>query len=134
MSSRSRRARLSCESARSYTISGRGRRRRMTSMSRESGSPGENAPTRMAFRDSWHSALVYFGLAEEYHDDFEEGPPEAEIEDRYRERPNVRRLRRRRDEFDDIFAEDDRAETGRGGRSTTALKSVGGHGHGDVGG
>ena len=23
----------------------------------------------MAFRDSWHSALVYFGLAEEYHDD-----------------------------------------------------------------
>jgi cell division inhibitor SepF len=86
----------------------------------------------MAFRDSWHSALVYFGLAEEYHDDFEEGPPEAEIEDRYRERPNVRRLRRRRDEFDDIFAEDDRAETGRGGRSTTALKSVGGHGNGDV--
>ena len=26
----------------------------------------------MAFRDSWHSALVYFGLAEEYHDDYEE--------------------------------------------------------------
>ena len=23
----------------------------------------------MAFRDSWHSALVYFGLAEEHHDD-----------------------------------------------------------------
>ena len=23
----------------------------------------------MAFRDSWHRALVYFGLAEEYHDD-----------------------------------------------------------------
>jgi cell division inhibitor SepF len=87
----------------------------------------------MAFRDSWHSALVYFGLAEEYHDDLEEGPPEAEIEDRYRERPNVRRLRRRRDEFDDIFAEDDRAEAGgRGGRSTTVLKSVGGRGNGDV--
>ena len=60
----------------------------------------------MAFRDSWHRALVYFGLAEEYHDDYDE-PPEAEIEDRYRERPNVRRLRRRRDEFDDIFAEDE---------------------------
>ena len=66
----------------------------------------------MALRDSWHRALVYFGLAEEYHDDHEP-PAEAEIEDRYRERPNVRRLRRRRDEFDDIFAEDEPAP-GRG--------------------
>ena len=34
---------------------------------------------------------------------------EAALEDRYRERPNVRRLqaRRRRDEFDDIFSEED---------------------------
>ena len=78
----------------------------------------------MAFRDSWHRALVYFGLAEEHHDDYEEGPSEVEMEDRYRERPNVRRLRRRRDEFDDIFAED----APRGGRSTTALKPVGGNG------
>jgi cell division inhibitor SepF len=80
----------------------------------------------MAFRDSWHSALVYFGLAEEYHDDYEdEAAPEAEIEDRYRERPNVRRLRRRRDEYDDIFAEDEEAEAPRGrGRSTTVLKPV----------
>ena len=71
----------------------------------------------MAFRDSWHSALVYFGLAEEYHDDYEDeaAAPEAEIEDRYRERPNVRRLRRRRDEFDDIFAEDDDRRRGAGG-------------------
>ena len=85
----------------------------------------------MAFRDSWHSALVYFGLAEEYHDDFDDAPPEAEIEDRYRERPNVRRLRRRRDEFDDIFADDEGG--GRGGRSTTVLKSVGSaRGNGDV--
>ena len=91
----------------------------------------------MAFRDSWHSALVYFGLAEEYHDDYEDEPaaPEAEIEDRYRERPNVRRLRRRRDEYDDIFADDDSAEgSARGGRarSTTVLKPVGGRGNGDV--
>jgi cell division inhibitor SepF len=91
----------------------------------------------MAFRDSWHRALVYFGLAEDYHDDYDEEPaPEAEIEDRYRERPNVRRLRRRRDEFDDIFAEDDRAEGeggGRGARGRTAvLKPVGGRGNGDV--
>ncbi|HTU77590.1 MAG TPA: cell division protein SepF [Solirubrobacteraceae bacterium] len=92
----------------------------------------------MAFRDSWHSALVYFGLAEEYHDDYEEddqAAPEAEIEDRYRERPNVRRLRRRRDEFDEIFADDD-AEAGgaRGGRRgvTTVLKPVGARGNGDV--
>ena len=27
----------------------------------------------MAFRDSWHRALVYFGLAEEYHDDYDDG-------------------------------------------------------------
>jgi cell division inhibitor SepF len=88
----------------------------------------------MAFRDSWHRALVYFGLAEEYHDGYDEEPaPEAEIEDRYRERPNVRRLRRRRDEFDDIFAEDDEAETGRGARGRTAvLKPVAGRGNGDV--
>jgi cell division inhibitor SepF len=66
----------------------------------------------MAFRDSWHRALVYFGLAEErdpYVEEEEGYEPEAEIEERYRERPNVRRLggRRRRDEFDDIFADDD---------------------------
>jgi cell division inhibitor SepF len=84
----------------------------------------------MAFRDSWHRALVYFGLAEEYHDDddgYEDSPPEADLEDRYRERPNVRRLRRRRDEFDDIFAEDEP----RGGRPTTALRPVGGRGSGN---
>jgi cell division inhibitor SepF len=94
----------------------------------------------MSLRDSWHSALVYFGLAEEYHDDYEEEEvaPEAEIEDRYRERPNVRRLRRRRDEYDDIFAEDETADVassggGRGrGRTAAVLKPVGGRGNGDV--
>ncbi|HEV3284863.1 MAG TPA: cell division protein SepF [Solirubrobacteraceae bacterium] len=85
----------------------------------------------MAFRDSWHRALVYFGLAEEYHDGYEEEPgPEAEIEDRYRERPNVRRLRRRRDEFDDIFAEEDAEEGGRARGRTAVLKPV--RGNGDV--
>ena len=87
----------------------------------------------MAFRDSWHRALVYFGLAEEYHDGYDDEPaPEAEIEDRYRERPNVRRLRRRRDEFDDIFAEDEEAEGPRGRGRTAVLKPVGGRGNGDV--
>ncbi|HEX4564456.1 MAG TPA: cell division protein SepF [Solirubrobacteraceae bacterium] len=83
----------------------------------------------MALRDSWHSALVYFGLAEEYHDDLEEAP-EADLEDRYRERPNVRRLRRRRDEFDDIFADDD-ADGGQVRARATTLKSVD-RGNGDV--
>jgi cell division inhibitor SepF len=84
----------------------------------------------MAFRDSFHRALVYFGLAEDrgYHeaDDEHEPPAEAELEDRYRERPNVRRLstRRRRDEIDDIFADDDEI----GGRPTTVLRPVGGRG------
>jgi cell division inhibitor SepF len=91
----------------------------------------------MAFRDSWHSALVYFGLAEEYQDDYEEEQggmgPESEIEDRYRERPNVRRLRRRRDEFDDIFSEDDATEARGGrGRATTVLKPVATRTNGDV--
>jgi cell division inhibitor SepF len=71
----------------------------------------------VAVSDSWHKALVYFGLAEERdgyaddEDDYRERDrePEPEPEDRYRERPNVRRLssRRRRDEFDDIFADDE---------------------------
>jgi len=88
----------------------------------------------MAFRDSWHRALVYFGLAEErdpYVEEDEPYEPEAELEDRYRERPNVRRLgsRRRRDDFDDIFADDDVPA-----RPTAQLRSVrpGGNGRSDV--
>ena len=50
----------------------------------------------MAFRDTWHRTLVYFGLAED-RDTYDEEPvdyrePEEELESRYRERPNVRRL------------------------------------------
>jgi cell division inhibitor SepF len=65
----------------------------------------------VALSDSWHRALVYFGLAEErdpYHED-EPYEPEPQPEERGRDRPNVRRLssRRRRDEFDDIFADDE---------------------------
>ena len=94
----------------------------------------------MAFRDSWHRALVYFGLAEEYHDEYEdEAPREAALEDHYRERPNVRRLRRRRDDFDEIFAEDEPggrtgggASARAGGAPTTTLRSVGSRTNGDV--
>jgi len=61
----------------------------------------------VALRDTWHRTLVYFGLAEERDDDYDNTPYETEPE---REKPNVRRMpssRRRRDEFDDIFADDE---------------------------
>jgi cell division inhibitor SepF len=81
----------------------------------------------MPIRDTWHRSLVYFGLAEDeaYDDDELEPPvdPEPMAEDNYRERPNVRRLntsRRRRDDFDDIFADDAPAER----RPTAALRPV----------
>jgi cell division inhibitor SepF len=89
----------------------------------------------MAFRDTWHRALVYFGLAEDeaYQDDHEPyQAPESEPQESYRERPNVRRLssRRRRDEIDDIFADDAESEP-RG----SSLRPVGtGRGNGRGGG
>jgi cell division inhibitor SepF len=85
----------------------------------------------MAISDTWHRALVYFGLAEEGERRYEAVPddepePEAQLEDRYRERPNVRRLQRRREnEFDDIFADD---ASRQGGRETRVLRPVGGNG------
>jgi len=89
----------------------------------------------MALSDTWHRALVYFGLAEEDEPRYEavpdrEAEPEAELEDRYRERPNVRRLqRKRRDEFDDIFADDSPREAA---RETRVLRPVStGNGNGN---
>ena len=79
----------------------------------------------MAFRDTWHRTLVYFGLAEdadyEEYDDEPFAEPEEELQTSYAERPNVRKLsgaRRRRDEIDDIFAEDPVE------RRTTSLRPV----------
>jgi len=84
----------------------------------------------MAIRDLMHRSAVYFGLAEERYDEQEErhdpqpaaprASAEAELEDRYRERPNVRRLqgRRRRDEIDDIFGDPEED------RRTNVLRSV----------
>jgi cell division inhibitor SepF len=79
----------------------------------------------MAFRDTWHRTLVYFGLAEDdaYEEELEPySEPEVEMQDTYRDRPNVRRLssRRRRDEFDDIFADEP------SDRRTASLRPVGG--------
>jgi cell division inhibitor SepF len=86
----------------------------------------------MALRDTWHRTLVYFGLAEEDDPRYEavaEPEPEEELEDRYRERPNVRRLqRRRRDEFDDIFADEPREAA----RETRVLRPVGGNGRNEL--
>ena len=80
----------------------------------------------MALRDTWHRALVYFGLAEDHHDygpeyedDFEPETGSEEVFEARRERgdrgdreqASVRRLptsrRARRDEIDDIFADDE---------------------------
>jgi cell division inhibitor SepF len=86
----------------------------------------------MALRDTWHRALVYFGLAEdhddygpEYEEDFES---EADFEDSResrRESGQVRRLptsrRSRRDEIDDIFADDEPISASR----TRTLRPVG---------
>jgi cell division inhibitor SepF len=91
----------------------------------------------MAFRDTWHRTLVYFGLAEDHvYEDEELEPysePEVALEDSYRDRPNVRKLsaRRRRDEIDDIFADEPGPE-----RRTTSLRPVGGGrgGNGRAGG
>ncbi len=79
----------------------------------------------MAFRDTWHRTLVYFGLAEDelYEDEYEPySEPEEQMQDSYRDRPTVRRLDQRRrgrhDDFDDIFG-DEYSET-----RTTMLRPV----------
>ena len=86
----------------------------------------------MAFRDSWHRALVYFGLAEDrdpYEDDVNAPATDAPVEQRPREGSSVRRFnRRRRDEIDDIFADEPR-----GPRETRVLRPVGnGRNGGDI--
>jgi cell division inhibitor SepF len=93
----------------------------------------------MALRDTWHRALVYFGLAEDPSEDelevYEEPGPDLELEqdfvgrERDRQRPSRRASRARRDDFDDIFADD--APVGRGSR-TRVLRPVGNGGSDNV--
>jgi cell division inhibitor SepF len=47
----------------------------------------------MALGDIWHKTLVYFGIAEE-DDEYEEETlaPQEELEQSYRERPNVKKI------------------------------------------
>ncbi|HJX33002.1 MAG TPA: cell division protein SepF [Solirubrobacterales bacterium] len=88
----------------------------------------------MALRDTWHRALVYFGLAEDhdYGPEYDDGgyEPETGSEEvfegrREREHAPVRRLptarRARRDEIDDIFADDEPISASR----TRTLRPVG---------
>jgi len=86
----------------------------------------------MALRDTWHKALVYFGLAEdhdygpEYDEGYEDETGSEELFDaRERESGQVRRLptarRARRDEIDDIFADDEPISASR----TSVLRPVG---------
>jgi cell division inhibitor SepF len=95
----------------------------------------------MPIRDTWHRTLVYFGLAED--DDYDEyedeayPEPEEEIRETYADRPNVRKLtgaRRRRDEIDDIFADEpiERTRTTSLRPVTTARPSGNGRGGGEV--
>jgi cell division inhibitor SepF len=89
----------------------------------------------MGFSDTMRRVGVYFGLAEDReYDDYEEPEtsrePERELESRYQERPNVRRLssRRRRDEIDDIFGDESPSD-----RRTAQLRPVrAANGRGDV--
>ncbi len=69
----------------------------------------------MALRDTWHRALVYFGLAEdpEYHEADLYEPDTAPHGQVYESAPRtatvsrISERRRSRDEIDDIFADDD---------------------------
>ncbi len=95
----------------------------------------------MAIRDTWHRALVYFGLAEDprYDDDYYE--PETGSQSNVYDRPGsyarpaprpapVSRLserRRARDEIDDIFPDEDPSPR------TRVLRPVSGNG-GNAGG
>ena len=94
----------------------------------------------MALRDTWHRALVYFGLAEDH--DYGPStttstsprpaprtsstrPPRARVRSRVRRLPTSRRSRR--DEIDDIFADDEPISASR----TRILRPVG-NGDSDV--
>src|SRR5438105_2936369 len=86
----------------------------------------------MAFRDTWHRALVYFGLAEDPEYANEDYDPETGAHDVYDAPPSrpatvsrISERRRARDEIDDIFADDE------GGR-TNVLRPVRGNGGADV--
>jgi cell division inhibitor SepF len=91
----------------------------------------------MALRDTWHRALVYFGLAEDYADEHGYYEPETGAEgelleaERAPRSASVRRLdrRQRRDEIDEIFADEPAATAARRAR---VLRPVEGNGGAEV--
>jgi cell division inhibitor SepF len=89
----------------------------------------------MAIRDTWHRALVYFGLAEDpdyaEQDLYEpETAPQGQVYETSAPRSatvsRISERRRARDEIDDIFADDEPAPRSR------VLRPVGGNGGADV--
>src|ERR671924_1320563 len=87
----------------------------------------------MAFRDTWHRALVYFGLAEDpEYSESDLYEPETGAQRELYEAPAprsasvspLRERRRARDEIDDIFAEDEAI----GGGGARVLRPGGGDG------
>jgi cell division inhibitor SepF len=75
----------------------------------------------------WHKTLVYFGLADEDDDYYEEDEPvqQPDLESTYRQRANVRRIestskRRPTSDFDDIYADDYRSSSSSRSNSVSA--------------
>jgi cell division inhibitor SepF len=67
----------------------------------------------MGLGDTWHKVAVYFGIADEDEDLYDEDEtlaPQEQLERSYEERPNVRKLNssRGRSDYDDIFADEPR--------------------------
>src|SRR6186997_2139779 len=88
----------------------------------------------MAFRDTWHRALVYFGLAEdpEYTESevYEEGGTGEFYESPAPRAATVSRIgerRQSRDEIDDIFSDEEPMA-----HRTRVLRPVGGNGGADT--
>jgi cell division inhibitor SepF len=86
----------------------------------------------MSLADLWNRTLVYFGIAEEnedWYDDENGHMAEESLEQSYRDRPNVRRLtpRRRSSEYDDWTESEADAGGGRAApppRSARPLEAV----------
>jgi cell division inhibitor SepF len=84
----------------------------------------------------WHKTLVYFGLADEDDEYYDEEPPvqQPDVESTYRQRASVRRIestpkRRSGSDFDDIFSDDDYRHSPRpsslsSARSTPPVRAV----------
>ena len=65
----------------------------------------------MGLGDTWHKVAVYFGIADdedEVYDEDETLAPHEELERSYQERPNVRKLSgsRSRTDYDEIFSDE----------------------------